>query len=286
MNQRLLPDLKAQLKKLEQDAANVRGDGDCLMGYWIDSTTSKGHQYHRLRTWRNGKPAYIRSLKEDYSDVKAAIERGNRLSQIEREIVTVRADIQQIVDWANQIGLSIKNPFGDRDASVEWYTPAENIEIARQVLGQIDLDPASNPLAQTWIQADTFYTQNDDGLKQPWFGLVWCNPPYGSPEVRLMARKFLERGIAEYEAGTIQGAVFLLNRSGAKWYRLCLKQVTAVCQVYNRICFIDQDGKQQKSPRYYNDFVYLGTESARFKQVFSAIGDVHIVAPEHHQHSA
>lgn len=25
----------------------------------------------------------------------------------------------------------------------------------------------------------TYYSKEEDGLKQPWFGTVWCNPPYG-----------------------------------------------------------------------------------------------------------
>ena len=67
--------------------------------------------------------------------------------------------------------------------------------MAREVLGGIDLDPASNDYAQTSIKAKTYYTKQKDGLKEPWFGRIWCNPPYGSPEVRLLARTFLENAI-------------------------------------------------------------------------------------------
>lgn len=24
-----------------------------------------------------------------------------------------------------------------------------------------------------------YYTKEQDGLKQPWYGVCWCNPPYG-----------------------------------------------------------------------------------------------------------
>ncbi len=48
--------------------------------------------------------------------------------------------------------------------TVEWYTPPEYTALARQVMGSIDLDPASNELAQTWIKATTFYTAANDGL--------------------------------------------------------------------------------------------------------------------------
>lgn len=53
-----------------------------------------------------------------------------------------------------------------------WLTPRDVIE----ALGPFDLDPcaaAEDPLRC----APVGYTE--DGLERPWFGLVWCNPPYG-----------------------------------------------------------------------------------------------------------
>jgi replicative DNA helicase len=46
----------------------------------------------------------------------------------------------------------------------QWYTPPVYIDAARQIMGGIDLDPASNELAQKTIRAEVFYSAEDDGL--------------------------------------------------------------------------------------------------------------------------
>lgn len=57
----------------------------------------------------------------------------------------------------------------------EWLTPPGIL----QALGDFDLDPCS-PVNRPWPTAREHYTILDNGLKKPWFGRVWCNPPYGS----------------------------------------------------------------------------------------------------------
>lgn len=55
-----------------------------------------------------------------------------------------------------------------------WLTPPELIK----ALGEFDLDPCT-PIEMPWDTAKHRYTPNEDGLKQPWYGRVWLNPPYG-----------------------------------------------------------------------------------------------------------
>jgi len=69
----------------------------------------------------------------------------------------------------------------------ESYTPAVYIEAARAVMGGIDLDPASNALAQKTVKASRWYGEQENGLLQKWEGRVipW-HPPFsrlsGSPQ--------------------------------------------------------------------------------------------------------
>lgn len=63
----------------------------------------------------------------------------------------------------------------DSDA---WYTPPWVFD----GLGvEFDLDVAAPAEPLEWVPARQRYTVADDGLLQPWFGLVWCNPPYSAP---------------------------------------------------------------------------------------------------------
>jgi len=43
---------------------------------------------------------------------------------------------------------------------------------------KFDLDVAGPLGGLPWIPANKTYSQADNGLIQPWHGLVWCNPPF------------------------------------------------------------------------------------------------------------
>lgn len=63
--------------------------------------------------------------------------------------------------------------------SDECYTPRWVFD----AMGlEFDLDVAA-PAGGPWnVPASRYYTAADDGLAQPWDGLVWCNPPYSSAQ--------------------------------------------------------------------------------------------------------
>jgi hypothetical protein len=84
----------------------------------------------------------------------------------------------------------------------------------------------------------------------------------------------------------IKSAVILLNRTGAAWYKSIIKEFAAICEVHKRIAFIDENGQRQSSPRYYNDFLYLGKDVEKFVEVFSAIGDVTVMQQSSEQRAA
>jgi hypothetical protein len=61
--------------------------------------------------------------------------------------------------------------------SNDWITPRWIID----ALGGpevFDLDPCAS-ITQPWPTARKCYTAEQDGLKHPWRGNIWLNPPYG-----------------------------------------------------------------------------------------------------------
>jgi hypothetical protein len=85
--------------------------------------------------------------------------------------------------------------------SSDWYTPPAIFTALGLVF---DLDPCS-PGPGHWVPAQKIYTEADDGLQQPWFGTVFCNPPFGGRHGHVpWLRKFLEHanGIAIVRAYT------------------------------------------------------------------------------------
>lgn len=70
-----------------------------------------------------------------------------------------------------------------RNLKDEWITP----RYITSALGPFDLDPCA-PVSPPWPISGNVFTMFDDGLKKPWRGFVWLNPPYGKETGKWLAR--------------------------------------------------------------------------------------------------
>jgi len=158
--------------------------------------------------------------------------------------------------------------------SVQWYTPKQYIDAVRNVFdGHIDLDPATNDLANETVQAAQIFTEEDDGLEQDWHGNVFMNPPYGKKDGDSLAGMFCEKAVAEYELGNSDQTIILVNSvHSQKWQGVLYDYV--VCFVDHRIQFVSGDGEENKNPTFQNIFIYLGKNKEAFKKAFSKFGYV------------
>lgn len=64
-------------------------------------------------------------------------------------------------------------------ADNEHYSPFDYVDSGRVLMGGIDLDPASNALANEYIKAIDYYSRSSNGFDKQWSGKVWLNPPGG-----------------------------------------------------------------------------------------------------------
>lgn len=168
------------------------------------------------------------------------------------------------------VAIEINTRLNSFSGDNEWYTPARYVDMAREVMGTIDTDPASNPTAQRTVRATTYYTAETNGLDKEWHGKVWMNPPYSNPEVQ----QFAEKVISEYQSGRVTEAIVLTNNSAdTGWHRAMQDACTRMCTTTGRIRF-ESPTRQGNSPAMGQSFFYFGDNPERFKEVFSAIGNV------------
>ena len=151
----------------------------------------------------------------------------------------------------------------------ERYTPARFVEAVREVLGQIDLDPASSAIAQGIVKAKDFFSERDDGLAQPWRGCVFLNAPYS----RDLLPRFVSKLNTEIQCGNTTQAVLLTNAgTDTDWFDTALRTCSSVCFTNGRIRFLLPNNEEIGTPTQGQCFFYFGTQPDRFEQVFHRIG--------------
>lgn len=153
---------------------------------------------------------------------------------------------------------------GDND----WNTPNEIIDLARTVMGGIDLDPASNPAANKEIQAAKFYTKDDDGLVKQWKGRVWMNPPYSGELIALFTEKLAE----SYQSGNVTQAIALVNNATETgWFQGLAAHATHVCFPFRRVKFWYPPNSISQ-PLQGQAIFYLGDRGELFADTFLPLG--------------
>jgi hypothetical protein len=209
---------------------------------------------------------------------------ANRLMKFARENPELTQDLPFLDDadrrelnrelWGNapravqQMEYCERDPDPDPDQSQEWYTDAAIIELARKVLGQIDLDPASCEKAQETVKARKYYCEKKNGLKLPWKGRVWLNPPF------VFLDAFISKLVSHIQDGSISAAIVLTpNATDTDWFHQLSDYASRTCFPSGRLKFTLPDGTTQTGKRG-NAISYIGPNPDRFKSVFSDIGYV------------
>lgn len=153
--------------------------------------------------------------------------------------------------------------------NVEWLTPPEILEAARQTLGEIDLDPATTSKANERVRARRIYTAQHDGLRRPWCGNVWLNWPFSRKNNCLWVKKLL----AEYEAGRVTAACCIcFSSTSERWFQPLL--AFPQCFLHRRTNYLLPDGRTARGCTRGSVVTYLGPDPEHFKRGFADLGTI------------
>jgi ParB family chromosome partitioning protein len=155
--------------------------------------------------------------------------------------------------------------------SVDWYTPRRFTDSARQVMGSIDLDPMSSAEANRSVRASRIFTHDTDGLKHPWSGTVYLNPPWSAADPPV------QKLLHHYRRGDVTAAIICLSglMTSAVWFRPLHDY--PMCFPTPRPRFV-RPGQSDvdSSPAAGCIFIYLGPDVTRFAAEFHQYGPIHV----------
>ena len=159
---------------------------------------------------------------------------------------------------------------GENTGESEWYTPAEYIEAACAVMGDIDLDPASTAAANVKVGATVYYDTERDGLRYAWYGRVWLNPPYAQP----LCSRFCGKLVEEFAADRVTEACVLVNNATeTEWFQGLARASAAMCFPEGRVRFWHPE-RESSAPLQGQAVLYLGPNVTEFLARFGRFGFV------------
>ena len=130
----------------------------------------------------------------------------------------------------------------------EWLTPPEIFK----PLQPFDLD-VCQPLNPLWLIAPEGFTKLDDGLKQDWYGFVWCNPPYGGQTHRWLYRMGKHRN----------GIALIFARTDTETFQDFVFSADAILFIKGRLSFYTIEGTRTNNAGAPSCLVAYGQEAIK-----------------------
>ena len=160
-------------------------------------------------------------------------------------------------------------------------TPKKYVPYIHRFFSPIDLDPCSN--STSLIEAKMKYILPDhNGLKDPWIGKVYCNPPWGWPpdlnKHGMILSPWLNRCLTHYQEGG-RILLYLPYMPKARWwgnYIECRAHgICAISPSESMMFNSKEDLLNQFNPFHIDTaFVYFGDNLHNFSAIFSQLGEL------------
>ena len=123
---------------------------------------------------------------------------------------------------------------GVKGMAIDWQTP-KTLFHALNTEFDFSLDACAEP----WnAQCTDYFSKEQDGLKQPWTGRVWCNPPFDATRAKWVKK-------AAEEAANGVTTVLLINANAmcdTEWWHRHALQSSEIRSVRGRPVFSDVNG--------------------------------------------
>lgn len=153
----------------------------------------------------------------------------------------------------------------------EYYTPCHIISSATACMGGIDLDPASSKRANEFIGATDYFTKEQDGLKQAWFGRVWLNHPFG----RVQNPKWISKLLSEWKGMNIEQACCITYACTSEaWFKPLME--FPQCFLVPRTNYLLPNGLIKRGVTKGSVITYLGEDLSRFRAAFQMWGVIKV----------
>jgi len=185
---------------------------------------------------------------------------------------------------------------------VERYTCPKIMARVQSFFGQIDLDPASNNVANQTVKALRFYTEQDDGLSKEWKATnVWLNHPFHKGEMACKPNckkkkcndpktdkyrghcitedipsnlQWMQKLLSEYKKGNFKESLNIsFVNSSETWCQLLLNEGLQ-CFVSKRVEYHSPTGKKSGGVTKGSMITYLGSRKVEFEALFGEIGAI------------
>jgi len=146
-----------------------------------------------------------------------------------------------------------------------WRTPRSILKRVEKVLGEDYFDPC--PVTPTF-----------NGLEVWWMKRCFINPPYS----RGSLEKWSDKALIQYDKGLNQtlpmGFIWLINYGNCANRIEIKKKSVSLCDLYERIAFIDPETGQPKKGNDRDQILYLWTNEVeiieKFEATFEDLGSI------------